>query len=135
MPALVSFLTSLEELALRQLGGQSISIAPDSARRLVRLAMAERYRDGWRLTSLGLRHYQALRKPPLQERKTPPVIDNILNRAIPLARAAGITSAGPLAPLESMVTKQHALREHRGLVRERQAARPSNGTTPVSGRE
>jgi hypothetical protein len=125
-------LTSLEELALRQLAGQSISIAPDLAGRLVRLAMAERYRDGWRLTPFGLRRYQALPKSPLQGRKTPPVIDNILNQAIPLARAAGIASADPLASLESMVTKQHALREHRALVRERQAARPSNGTIRVS---
>src|SRR5215208_6376392 len=95
-------LTSLEELALRQLAGQSISIAPDLARRLVRLAMAERYRDGWRLTLFGLRRYDALPKSPLQGRKTPPVIDNILNQAIPLARAVGITSADPLASLESM---------------------------------
>ncbi len=40
-----------------------------------------------------------------------------------------------LALLESMVTKQHALQQRRGLVRERQAARPGNGTVPVSGRE
>ena len=89
MPALV-YLTSQEELALRRLGSQSISIAANAARLLVRLALAERYRDGWRLTALGLRHYQALPKSPLQGRKPPPVIDNILNRAIPLARAAGI---------------------------------------------
>jgi hypothetical protein len=127
-------LTSPEEVALRQLAGQSISIAPDLARRLVRLAMAERYRDGWRLTPFGLRRYQALPKSPLQGKKTPPVIDNILDQAIPLARAGGITSADPLASLESMVTKQHALREHRALVRERRAARQSNGTIPISGR-
>jgi hypothetical protein len=90
MPTLVC-LTSPEELALRQLGSQSISILPDSARRLVRLALAESYRDGWRLTPLGLRRYQALPKPPLQGRKRPPLIDNILDRAIPLARAAGIS--------------------------------------------
>ena len=91
MPALV-YLTSLEELALRQLGSQSTCIAPNSARLLVRLALAEVFRDGWRLTPLGLQRYQALPKPPLQGRKPPPVIDNILNRAIPLARAAGITT-------------------------------------------
>jgi hypothetical protein len=32
-----------------------------------------------------------LPKTPLQGRKPPPVIDNILNRAIPLARAAGMS--------------------------------------------
>jgi hypothetical protein len=93
MPALVN-LTSLEELALRQLGSQSTCIASNSARLLVRLALAEVFRDGWRLTPLGLQRYQALPKPPLQGRKPPPVIDNILNRAIPLARAAGISPPG-----------------------------------------
>jgi hypothetical protein len=85
------YLNSREELALRQLGSQSLSLAPDAARLLVRLALAEAYRDGWRFTTLGLQRYQALPKPPLQGRKPPPVIENILNRAIPLARAAGIS--------------------------------------------
>jgi hypothetical protein len=88
------YLTSQEELALRQLASQSISIAPNSARLLVRLALAEAFRDGWRLTPLGLQRYQTLPKTPLQGRKPPPVIDNILNRAIPLARAAGIATPG-----------------------------------------
>jgi hypothetical protein len=87
-------LTSQEELALRQLGSQSIDIAPNGARLLVRLALAEPYRDGWRFTPLGLRSYQALPKSPLQVRKPPPVIDNILNRAIPWARTAGIVTPG-----------------------------------------
>jgi hypothetical protein len=86
------YLTSTEEIALRQLGSQSICIAPNSARLLVRLALAEAFRDGWRLTPLGLQRYLALPKPALQGRKPPPLIDNILNRAIPLARAAGITT-------------------------------------------
>ena len=85
------YLNSREELALRQLGSQSLSLAPDAARLLVRLALAEAYRDGWRFTPLGLQRYQALPKPPLQGKKPPPVIENILNRAIPLARAAGIS--------------------------------------------
>jgi hypothetical protein len=42
-------------------------------------------------------------------------------------KAARIASADPLALLESMLTKETALREHRKLVRERQATRPSNG--------
>ena len=92
MPALD--LTSQEELALRQLGSQSISVAPNGARLLVRLALAEPHRDGWRFTPLGMRLYQALPKSPLQGGKAPPVIDIILNRAIPLARAAGITTPG-----------------------------------------
>jgi len=84
-------LTRQEELALRRLGSQSASIAPSAAQLLVRLALAEPYRDGWRLTPLGLRHYQALPKSPLQREKSKPVLDDVLNRAIPLARAAGIT--------------------------------------------
>lgn len=84
-------LSSQEELALRQLGSQSTSFTPDAARLLMRLALAVPYRDGWRLTPIGLRRYQALPKSPLQVRKHPPAIDNILNRAIPLARAAGIS--------------------------------------------
>ena len=86
------YLTSTEEIALRQLASQSTSVAPSSARRLVRLALAEAFRDGWRLTPLGLQHYKALPKPPLLGRQLPPVIDNILNRAIPLALAARITT-------------------------------------------
>jgi len=60
MPAL--HLTLQEELALHQLGSQSISIAPNAVRLLVRLALAEPYRDGWRFTPLGLQRYQALPK-------------------------------------------------------------------------
>jgi|EndMetStandDraft_6_1072998.scaffolds.fasta_scaffold46335_1 hypothetical protein len=83
-------LTAQEELALRRLGNQSIGIAPDAARLLVRLAFAEPYRDGWRLTPLGLQCYQALPKTPLQNGSPSLVIDNILNRAIPLARSGSI---------------------------------------------
>jgi hypothetical protein len=88
------YLTSTEETALRQHGSRSTCIAPNSARLLVRLALAEAFRDGWRLTPLGLQRYLALPKPLMQGRKPPPVIDNILNRAIPLARAAGIATPG-----------------------------------------
>lgn len=83
-------LTAQEELALRQLGSQSNSIALAAAQLLVRMALAVPYRDGWRLTPAGLRRYQALPKSPLQGKKHPPVIDDILDRAIPLARAVGI---------------------------------------------
>jgi hypothetical protein len=83
-------LTAQEELALRRLGNQSMGIAPDVARLLVRLALAEPYRDGWRLTPSGLQHYKALPMTPLQKRSPSLVIDNILNRAIPLARSGSI---------------------------------------------
>jgi len=83
-------LTAQEELALRRLGNQAMSIAPDVARPLVRLALAEPYRDGWRLTPSGLQHYKALPKTPLQNGSPSLVIDNILNRAIPLARSRSI---------------------------------------------
>jgi hypothetical protein len=68
--------------------------------------LIERQGPAWKLTPLGLRQLQGTSKP------------------------AHITSADPLALLESMITKKHALREHRELVRERQAVRPSNGTIP-----
>jgi hypothetical protein len=83
-------LTAPEELALRRLGSQSIGIEPDVAHLLVRLALAEPYRDTWRLTPAGLQRYQALPKTPLQKRSPALVIDNILNRAIPLARSGSI---------------------------------------------
>lgn len=83
-------LTAQEELALRQLGSQSSSVTPAAAKLLVGIALAVPYRDGWRLTPAGLRRYQALPKSPLQGEIHPPAIDDILNRVIPLARAAGI---------------------------------------------
>jgi hypothetical protein len=84
-----------EEIALRRLASQCIGIEPAMARRLERLALAERFRDGWRLTPLGRRRYRDLPKPPLQESKPLPVIDTILDRAIPLARAARILQPEP----------------------------------------
>lgn len=82
-------LTAQEELALRQLGSQSSSLTPAAAQLLVQLALAVPYRDGWRLTPLGLRRYQALPKSPLQREHRQHVINDILNRAIPAARASG----------------------------------------------
>jgi hypothetical protein len=72
--------------------------------------LIERQDPTWKLTALGLSQLQAIPK------------------------AAPMTSADPLALLESMVTKGYAVREHRELVRGRQAARPSNGTNPGSRR-
>ena len=88
-------LAPAEEIALRRLASQCISIAPALARRLEQLALAERFRDGWRLTPLGLRRYRNLPKSPLQGSKSLPVIDTILDRAIPLARAARILQPEP----------------------------------------
>ena len=88
-------LAAEEEIALRRLASQSISIAPAMARRLERLALAERFRDGWRLTPLGRRRYRDLPKSPLQESNSSPLIDTILDRAIPLARAAQILQCEP----------------------------------------
>ena len=88
-------LAPAEEIALRRLASQSLSIEPAMARRLEQLALAERFRDGWRLTPLGLRRYRDLPKPLLQESKPLLVIDNILGRAIPLARAARILQPEP----------------------------------------
>ena len=68
----------------------AMGVAPDAARPLVRLALAERYRDGWRLTPSGLQHYKPLPKSPLQNGSPSLVIDNILNRAIPMARSRSI---------------------------------------------
>lgn len=65
------------------------------ARRLERLALAERFRDGWRLTPLGRRRYRDLPKSPLQESNSSPLIDTILDRAIPLARATRIIQCEP----------------------------------------
>lgn len=62
--------------------------------------LIEKHGSSWKLTPLGLHQLQGGPK------------------------ANGMTSADPLALLEHMVTKQHAVRQHRGLVRERQAAPP-----------
>jgi hypothetical protein len=89
-----NLLTPEEEVALRQIGSQSINVAPQLARRLVQLALAVPFRDGWRLTPQGVRLCKRLPKPPLLKR-APPLIDRILCRAIPLAQAAGIPQPGP----------------------------------------
>lgn len=69
----------------------SPSLTPAAGQLLVRLALAVPYRDGWRLTPVGLRRYRSLSKSPLQREKLRPVIDDILDRAIPLARAKAET--------------------------------------------
>ena len=108
-----SGLTLTEAVSLKRLAGGAphSSISPDHFGRFRRLMLIERRGSTWKLTPLEVHQLQDLPK------------------------AARITSADPLATLENMMTKQHALRQHRGLVRERQAVRPSNGNVGVLGRE
>jgi hypothetical protein len=108
-----SRLSQTEAVSLKRLaaGAPHSSISSDHFGRFRKLMLIERHGSTWKLTPLGLHQLQGV------------------------PNAARMTSADPLALLENMVTKQHALRQHRGLVRERQAGRPSNGTIPVSGRE
>jgi hypothetical protein len=82
-------LTAAEEVALRQIASQSIDIDPKMTRRLVQLALTERFRDGFRLTPLGVQKYKQLPKAPLQLNSARS-IDSVLNGTIPVARAAGI---------------------------------------------
>jgi hypothetical protein len=107
-----SRLNHTEEVSLKRLaaGATHSSISSDHLARFRQLKLIERHGSTWKLTPLGLHQLQG----------TP--------------KAARMTSADPLALLETMVTKAHALRGHRELARGRQAARPSNGTTPGSRR-
>jgi hypothetical protein len=102
-----------EAVSLKRLaaGAPHSSISSDHFDRFRKLMLIESHGSTWKLTPLGLRHLQSVPK------------------------AARITSADPLALLESMVFKHHALRQHGRLVRERQAGRPSNGTISVSTRK
>jgi len=109
MPRLqASHLSHTEEASLKRLaaGAPHSSIPSDHLARLKKLMLAERHGSTWRLTPLGLQQLQGMPK------------------------AVRITSVDPLALLESIVTKQHALREHRGLVRERKAPRSPTAPTP-----
>ena len=82
-------LTPEEEIALRRIANQSLSVEPKFADRLAQLKLAERLKVGWRLTPLGRLQYERLARPPLLQ-KQPAYIDRLLDRAIPMARAAGI---------------------------------------------
>src|SRR5215216_2783836 len=108
-----SRLSQTEAVSLKQLaaGAPQSSISSEHIGHFSKRMLIERDGPTWKLTPLGLHELKGMPK------------------------AARMTSTDPLALLESMVTKQHALQQHRGLVRERQAARPSNGTTPDVGRE
>jgi hypothetical protein len=84
-----------EEIELRRIANQSLSVDPKLARRLAQLGLVERPRDGWHLTPLGRQHYMQLARPPLRQR-SPAYIEKLLDRAIPLARAAGIPQPDPV---------------------------------------
>jgi hypothetical protein len=83
-------LTPEEEIALRRIANQSLSVEPKFAARLAQIKLVERLKDGWRLTALGRLQYERLARPPLLLQKHPAYIDRLLDRAIPMARAAGI---------------------------------------------
>jgi hypothetical protein len=75
------------------------AISSDHFGRFRKLMLIERHGSTWRLTPLGLHQLKNMPK------------------------AARMAPADPLALLEKMISKQHALQQHRGLVRERQAVR------------
>ena len=95
-------LSQTEAVSLKQLaaGAPQSSIPSEHIGHFRKLMLIERHGPTWQLTPLGLHHLKAMPK------------------------AARIASADPLALLESMVAKQQALQQHRGLVRKRQAPRP-----------
>jgi hypothetical protein len=88
-------LTPEEEIALRRIANQSLSVEPKFADRLAQLKLAEHSKDGWRVTPLGRLQYERMARPPLLQ-KQPAYIDRLLDRAIPMARAAGIPQPDPV---------------------------------------
>ena len=104
-----SRLSEAETASLKRLaaGAPHSSIPSDHFNRFKTLMLIESRGSTWNLTPLGLHQLQGARN------------------------AVRMTSADPLALLETMVTKQHALQQHRGLVRGRQAPRPKTAAAPV----
>jgi hypothetical protein len=96
-----SYLSQTEAVSLKRLsaGAPHSSISSDHFGHFRKRMLIERHGSAWKLTPLGLQQLKGMPK------------------------AARIASADPLVLLESMVAKQRALQQHRGLVRERQAAR------------
>jgi hypothetical protein len=82
-------LSAAEEIALRKVHLSSSAIAPNLMARLKALALIERTGGGWRLTPLGMRRHDELADVPLRDRG-PSIIDDILDRYIPLAQARRI---------------------------------------------
>jgi hypothetical protein len=89
-----SGLSQTEVVSLKRLaaGAPHSSISSDHFGRFRKLMLIQRHGSAWKLTPVGLHQLQDAPK------------------------AARITSANPLALLESTVTKQQTLRQHRGLV-------------------
>jgi hypothetical protein len=100
-----SCLSQTEVVSLKRLaaGAPHSSISSDHFGHFRKLMLIERRGSTWILTPLGLHQLTGMPK------------------------AARMASADPLALLEGMVAKQHALQQHRGLVREREAARREAG--------
>jgi hypothetical protein len=99
-----------EKVSLKRLavGTQHASIPSKHLELFKKLTLIESRGATWKLTPLGLRQLRGMPKP------------------------ARITSADPLALLETMMTMYLALRQHRTLVREREAVRPGNSAVPAS---
>jgi CheY-like chemotaxis protein len=83
-------LSAAEEIALRRIARGSLAVSDDLLARLRELALIRRIADEWTLTPLGKRRYSELPEAPLRGR-APSVIDDILDRYIPLAQAKGIS--------------------------------------------
>lgn len=88
-------LTAEEEIALRRIVNQSVSVDLKIAQRLVQLKLVQRVKDDWSLTPLGCRHYKQLAQPLLRQGFSD-YIGSLLDRAIPQARAAGIPQPDPV---------------------------------------
>jgi CheY-like chemotaxis protein len=86
-------LSAAEEIALRKVHLGSTVVSPSLVARLKDLALIQRAAGGWRLTPLGKRRYSELPDPPLRGRM-PSLIDEILDRFIPMARASGVVKPG-----------------------------------------
>jgi CheY-like chemotaxis protein len=82
-------LSDAEEIALRRIGIGSLGVSADLLARLQELALIKRVAGEWTLTPLGKRRYSELPDAPLRGR-APSVIDEILDRYIPIAQAKGI---------------------------------------------
>jgi CheY-like chemotaxis protein len=88
-------LSAVEEIALRKIHLGSTDISPDLVIRLKDLALIQRAGGGWRLTPLGKFRYSELSDAPLRGR-APSIIDEILDRFIPMAQASGIVKPGEI---------------------------------------
>jgi CheY-like chemotaxis protein len=88
-------LSAAEEIALRKVHLGSTVVSPSLVARLKDLALIQRAAGGWRLTPLGKRRHSELPDAPLRGR-APSVIDDILDRFIPMAQASGIVKPGEI---------------------------------------